>query len=983
MIKALFISTIFLLPFASISQKYSFVSYSTEQGLPQSQVTAINQDSDGYLWVGTLGGVAKFGGGKFITYSSDEGLLNNRISSLEFIDNTLWIGHDGGISYIKNGDVKAIAFKGSGNDQSRKVSKIIQFNNDLLVCSNGGGLFVLKDESLKPIPLSSPDYERIRAAYIYKDKLYLATRGGILYTSDGRSFKLVKEYGDNSYSGITGKDNVMVISSYHHGVFIKNMKSQRTRHFTGEELKHSIYGCYIDKSKNIWLNSMDGVVLIDQKKELRFFDDTKGLPVNMIGCFFDDNDGNLWIGSQGKGIFRFPGENFKYYDQTTGFPTDIFFTGFQDKRGNYYYGTIDKGILKKSNSGNVEILPGSQRTIWASLKNLDNKHWFGTGRSLVEVDNNDHIKVHTYDENENIPGTKITALYRISGNSMYVGGNGGVALYKNGVFTKLGKKADRDIGTVRDFEVVDDSLYCATNLGLLVYRDDEFQLVKGAEQVVYNLEKDEFGALWYGTEEGLYRMVKGEIERVELLSDPGSNFIDFMNHRNGELFIGTNNGLFVVSNLDAKDRKIVRYGIGEGIIDLETNLNSGFFDNEGNFWFGTSSGLVCYHIEKSPRVISLPKISLTGILLNYESFDYSQYSNQLNESGFPKDLVLPYAKNNLIFELDGISLVHHKGLNYQFWLEGLRDDWSSLTENPTITFTSLPAGEYVLHVRSVDIDGRMSKEIHFPFIINEAFYKTWWFITLSLLGVGILVFLIFRFRIRRLGELNEKEKLGYKSKLLSLEQKSMNASMNRHFIFNSLNSIQYFINTQDKVSANKYLTNFAKLIRKNLDSVTAEGNVITLEEELERLELYLSLESMRFKDRFEYKIDTGNVDVESILIPPMMMQPFIENSIIHGILPNDNQLGRIEIKVDIAGEFLVISIEDNGIGIQKSISQKMNLDGDHRSQGMEITSKRIELLQKLANKEISLIGPDEIVGNDGSINGTRVLIKIPLSNLEL
>ena len=181
-------------------------------------------------------------------------------------------------------------------------------------------------------------------------------------------------------------------------------------------------------------------------------------------------------------------------------------------------------------------------------------------------------------------------------------------------------------------------------------------------------------------------------------------------------------------------------------------------------------------------------------MLNYAEFNYGDYTTEIGEDGLPKSLILPYTKNNLIFELDGVSLVHQTGLSYQYWLEGLIDNWSDLSENSTITFTSLPAGDYVLHTRAVDVDGRVSDEIEFPFTIREAFSKTWWFILIGVLIVGGVFVLIFRFRLKRIGEINEKEKLDFKSKLLSLEQKSMNASMNRHFIFNSLHSIQYFIN---------------------------------------------------------------------------------------------------------------------------------------------------------------------------------------------
>jgi len=140
---------------------------------------------------------------------------------------------------------------------------------------------------------------------------------------------------------------------------------------------------------------------------------------------------------------------------------------------------------------------------------------------------------------------------------------------------------------------------------------------------------------------------------------------------------------------------------------------------------------------------------------------------------------------------------------------------------------------------------------------------------------------------------------------------------------------------------------------------------------------------MRFKDRFEYQFNISNeVDAESIMIPPMIMQPFIENSIIHGILPRENKKGLIKVDVFIENGYLNIVIEDNGIGITESLKSKTHNIGDHRSQGMEITSKRIELIQKISKDDISLVGPEQIIGNNGLINGTRVLIKIPVFDLE-
>ena len=964
----------------SYSQKYSFVTYSTEEGLPQSQVTAINQDEKGYLWVGTLGGLAKFNGNSFSTFSSSEGLLNNRIKSLSRINNTMWIGHDGGISYVKDNIIKSIEFSGDGNDRSREVSEIVEFKNKIFVSSNGGGLFVKKNNALKKIKLDSVGHERVRAMVVYDDKLYLATRNGVLISGNGVNFTQLKRFGNKSFSGIFVKNNRMVLSTFFEGVYVVNLSDDSIEKIEENRLDHTIYGCYIDHNDLIWLYSLGGLIKVDNDLKMTIIDDDNGLPVNLISCLFSDKDDNFWIGSQGKGMFKYPGTNFKYYDQSTGYPSDLFLTGLQTKKGDYYFGTIDKGIIKRTKSGEIISLNTSENAIWASVQDVDGKNWFGSGSSLIEIDANDRIVERKGKENGKLPGTKISAFYRVSKDKMYIGGNGGISEYSNGKFSRVGDP-NEEIGTVRDFELYQGDLYCATNLGLMILKNGRFEIVQDETKLVYNIEKDNFGGLWFGTEEGLFRLKKGVIKQVELLSDPASNFVAFMNHKDDKLFVGTNNGLFILADLSTEKPRMERFGTNDGVVDLETNLNSGFFDQNNVFWFGTASGLVSFEPSATENQRSVPQIDLISILLNYESFDYSKYSENLDSKGMPVSLILPHSKNNITFEIDGISLLDNKGTNFQFLLEGLRDTWSGLSDNSTISFSSLPAGDYLLHMRSVDGEGQFSEEIVFPIKVNRAFYNTWWFYSLTFAGIAGVIYGFIQFRFKRVAESNEKDKLRYKSKLLVLEQQSMNASMNRHFIFNSLNSIQYFINTQDRFSANKYLTSFAKLIRKNLDSATSTENMISLEDELERIQLYLSLESMRFKDRFDYEINVEGVDVESEMIPAMLMQPFIENSIIHGILPNEDKKGLITINVSIQNDYLEVLIQDNGVGIQNSLSKKTSMDGDHRSQGMEITSKRIELIQKISDNDISLVGPTELVGEDSLINGTSVLLKIPCENL--
>ncbi len=982
-----FLSCLLLVvPFFGVSQKYAFQSYSTEEGLPQTQVTSFCQDDDGYLWVGTLGGLAKFNGSDFTTLSPEDGLLNNRIKSLDCYDGIIWVGHDGGVSRIENGKISNIRF--TGLNKSRNVSQIIKFRDKIIVSSDrNGGVFEIVNNTSKPIEIPSfegfkrNDVKSVRSVAVLGEYLYLATKVGVLKTKDLKTFTFQKGVKQSSYYGAEANESVIYFISKNDGVYYLNPKSEEVIHFDTTEIGQNLSGGELDGTGTLWVFSRDALMTVSNNKVKHFVNEVSGLPVNnSIYRIFSDHYGNIWMGLDGKGMFRFPGEQFKYFDRTTGHFSDLFLNGFEAQDGSFYFGTLDAGVIKQSRNGEKTKIDVGYPLIWAAQEDVDGLNWFGTVVSMVSLDQNDNVKVYTVEDG--LPGKKITAFHKVGPREMYIGGSAGISLYKEGIITNLTANDTVNVGTVRDFIRLGEKLIISSNLGLFQYENGKLSSFGNVEDVCYSIELDNFGNIWYGTESGLFRLKNERKVRFELRKNPGSNFINFINHKDGKLYVGSNNGLFIVTNLNGAEPKVKRYGLSEGLVNLETNLNSGFFDRKGSFWFGTAMGLMRFRSDAEGNSMAPPRFTIKSILLNYENFDYSVYS-ELDENGFPEHLSLPYSKNNLIFELDGISLSNHKGLNYQFYLEGLNDDWSPLTSNATITFTSLQAGEYLLRMRCVDIDGRISEEIAVPFTIRPAFYQTWWFIGLCAIGIAGLVILFFRFRLRRVNEANEKERLEFKSRLLSLEQQSMNASMNRHFVFNSLNSIQYFINTQDRISANKYLTNFAKLIRKNLDTATVDGNMITLDEELERIELYLSLESMRFKDRFNYEINADDIELDAMLIPAMILQPFVENSIIHGILPNLEKKGLISIDVEQKNGFLLISIEDNGVGVSQSITNKVDMEGDHRSKGMEITSKRIDLIQKISNNDISLVGPYEVYGDNRLIKGTRVLLKIPLDNLEI
>lgn len=967
---------------SALGQSYSFLSYSTSEGLPQSQVTSINQDENGYLWVGTLSGLAKFNGKRFISYSTENGLANNRVHSLSLINKQLWVGHEGGISVMVNG--KARSWQLFGEDRSVIVMDIVYFKHCIVAATNGGGLYFIKDNQIRKFSFSNPNANRCRDLLIVNNKLYVATKGGVYNTADLAHFSHSKEYGERSVSGFAQSEKKLIVSTYTEGLFSAGGNLTRKDSIPIQAKEYNIKRSYIDTRGQIWLSSIFGVIRIGRDGRQLLLNQSNGLPIASVNCIFEDREGIIWMGTEGKGLLRFTGEDFVYYNSKNGFPSDQILSVAKSPGGNYLFGSYDQGLFTWDGT-KAAYIDVKGKNIWSLAYDAYSNLWCGNDLGLSARFRNGELKLFSTGEEV----SRITVIRRFPNGDLIAGGSGGIGWIRKEQFTPLKLNTDfgKTLGTVRDFAFFNGKIVCAADKGLFEINaaNGTCKRIRYFSSGVTSLFIDDNNRLWIGTENGLFIYDGLKFDSLKIGSSNGTRFINFQQKVGSYMYVGTNNGLYVFDCEEDKPFIAKHYGINDGLINLESNINSALYD--GRFlWFGTAEGLIRFDVNQEQKLNSkrpLPLVNITGILLNYQPFDYAPYTTKLDGKGLPTDLNLPYNKNNISIDLDGMLLADPNGLRYQFWLEGQDEDWSPLLTNPSIVLSNISSGDYVLHIRTVDEMGAYSRELLLPVHITPPFWGTWWFYTIIAILMVLATRSFFLSRIRQERERNYKENLENKSRLLALEQQSLNASMNRHFIFNSLNSIQYFINTQDRLSANRYLTNFAKLIRKNLDSAAEGDNMVTLQQELERLELYLSLEAMRFKDRFDYRIETGDIDVEQVLVPAMLLQPFVENSIIHGILPDETKKGRIDILLKTVDHLIEITISDNGIGIDFSMKQKNQFHGDHKSQGMEITSKRIDLIRKMWKKDYELHGPFQVYNSDHSIKGTSVLIKIPIDNLEI
>lgn len=692
--------------------------------------------------------------------------------------------------------------------------------------------------------------------------------------------------------------------------------------------------------------------------------------------------------TDGSGTFRYTSDEFVTYNNTTGINSNYVMSVIQDSTNKYWFSTYGSGITTiangKSDYYTSENNKLENNIVWTSLKDSKNCLWFGTSEGLVKMANNN---ITLYINEWWLPSNKITSIYEGNDKSLYIGTSKGLAIKKDAIWSKYDDSLGLNLKNIRSIEKgFNGKIWLGTSNGIYVFDKTNCELwiynSSLEDKVVYSI-KNYKDSLWFiGTSNGLYYSTGKNCEKIILHPSFSGNFINFIGiERNRYLWVGTNYGIFeldIVSYFNKKKHQTIKHHTeNSGITSIETNLNSFYEDLNHTIWMGTGNGVIRFDRSKRKDSVDIivPKTYIENIQLFLKPTDWMGFSDRISPySNLPEELSLPFRMNYLTFYFGSICYSSPKDIKYKLMLVGLDEDWTPVIDQHSFTYTNLSSGNYTFKVIS-SIDGiNWSEPAQFEFEILKPYYLTWWFFLLNILLLGTVFYLIVVWRQKIVKRKQETEKLMYKSKLLALEQQTLNASMNRHFIFNALNSIQYYINTQDRLSANKYLTSFAKLIRKNLDSSIANNGMVTLKDELERLELYISLEMMRFQEKFMYELlVSDSINTETIKIPSMILQPFVENSIWHGILPKGNE-GKITLTICSEEDSIIFIIEDNGIGIDTSLKNKTA--NDHQSKGMLITSGRIDILKKVSEQKMSIEGPLQLNDDSGNALGTRVILKL-------
>jgi len=775
-----------------MAQHYNFKQYSVEEGLPRSGIYCLLQDSRGFLWTGTEGGgLSRFDGREFVTFTIGNGLPDNTIRSLfEDKAGNLWIGTNGhGLCRYDGLNFKTFTTdNGLSNDYIRCITQ--GTDGDIWIGTFGGGINRLRfeNDSLsvtvfdKEGPLKS---DNVRASLRDSNgTLWFGTDEGLISTN-GENWK--------SFDTKAGLSNKRVLDLYedqqkHLWIGTESGVNRMTETgFITYMLKDGliddrIRGICQDNLGNMWFGTQGGVTRFDGNNFVSFTE-KNGLSNDRIRHIIKDRSGNLWFGTYFGGICRFSGEEFIHFTESDGISSDQVLSVFNNDDGETWLGTLE-GVteLNPHLDGTWQIAPNplgnefSKQSINTIIKAKHNQVWFGTddGILIKEGKKTSWLKTDGQRFEENVK-----AILFEGENFVWIGSDQGVTRFENSEngYTFNQYHSNANINESEVSCIYQDKLgrvwvgYLSSTP--IIFQNEEFTLPELPPMLgkVSGIVPDQNSFIWIGTEGGgifCYQVSSEEISASDFsqigLKD-GLSSMDIHQlvfDEEGNLWAGTASGVDqILLNNRAEIKDVQYYGMPEGFIGVETNENATSLDKDGNIWFGTIRGATRYNPQVKRKLLVENRLHITSVNLAFENADWHTSAHSDGTEGYfrlPKNLRLPYSKNNLTVEYSGINLRTPRHVKYQWKLEGFSDEWSQVESKNFHSFTNLRPNEYRFNVRSTNGDGIWNETpAIFTFTVLAPFWMKWWFIAFCALVLIALVFVVLKIREKR--HLAETQKL--------------------------------------------------------------------------------------------------------------------------------------------------------------------------------------------------------------------------------
>ena len=952
------------------SQEMVFQNIGVGLGIPSSEMYNVFQDSKNYIWFSTEAGLCRYNGNEITIYDEKSGLSEKACYGICECKGELW-------------------FITSKN----RVLSYDEVNNRFVEADFYPNL----KKQLDKIPTSQLySIQKFDDNNLWINSQWLSFKVNVVTNS----VTIVKPSDDGKYYFVWGK----------YDVFPLKIESPKfINKFNGNEINLSLIKKDTIKLKVAWNNPQIPqwrcLSVKNRRNEVFIGWDNYLFKVDPSGNFqslkikgnilkltiSDDND--LWIGTSQNGVLYFPNSDLKNsFSALVGLSVSGI---IKDHEGGIWCSTIEKGLFYCYNENLIHCSDPEGNWIRQNLfKAIDNKVFTTNSKNeLVEITDS-RISSPKY---FNIGGQLIRDIEKYKRGYLIIGYNSIQYVDRNLRNPVVYKgQVNNNIFGGHDVEITDDNRIYFIQNGSLFEISDNRQIVERISRLPKSATvlKSCGNSVYLGTKEGLFLINTNNFTWEEIKGVKGY-ITGIIKLKSGQFAVITkDNGYFLGKGnyYYSYTKKLHLEGIRLFCIAQ---------DQSGVCWIASNKGLI--RIRNMEAVIfnrydGLPsdevfKVACSKgcIYLSTNEGIYIWKSNQINTSGIPpyiflksilvnghptknriQDKNLNYYQNNLKLTFDVLTYRELGKTRLQVKISGEIDTVFTINRN-YFELSNLSPGQYKLEVIGMDVDNVSSNPISIVFQIEPPFWKLPIVIFLSVVFVVGSIFLVVYAVIKRI-QRKEREKTRLNRLIAEYQLTAMQSQMKPHFIFNAINSIQTFVLENDTQPAYDYLAKFAKLIRMVLNS--SKNKLQNLDKELELLMLYIELEQLRFENRFEFElIIDENLELTEIEMPPLLIQPFVENAIWHGLMPLEKQYqGKLKIEIHENGNSLLISVEDNGIGRERSMQSKRHVE--HDSLGMELSTNRIEILNSIVTDFEILINVLDLKDKNGKAQGTRVEIVI-------
>lgn len=917
-------------------QQHSLIQYSVSEGLAQSQVTKLHQDSLGFLWAATSGGgISKFDGKNFTNYNENDGLGGNIVTDItEGKENTIYVTSTWGpVSVIKNNKITNLSANISG------INRIVYDvkSNRLYGAKNNSLLYYINDK-WETINLYSE--KKIKDFFFIDGQLSFFTETSIvsINTKDNETYTVYTS--DLEITGATWNKE-LIISLLNQGLY-RIINEDLIAFKFNNQLPSEAYidNIILDLNGHLWFSSQNKGVFNFDKKQLNHISIKNGLPSDKVSALFCDQQNNVWFGFYGDGILKHIETPFVDFSNIKGLRNGNNFSILKDSKKNLWVGSSSDGCFVYDGQSVVNYntensLPNN--TVFSIIETPKKEIWISTKKGLVSYVNG---KFKTFTEKDGLIDNRLNCLLYDKQNQLWIGTNNGISIYSNGKFTNYGIEKGLVNSTIHTiFEDSKGIIWIGTSNGIMKFYEGNFRgygVDDGlCNSYVGSIIEDDNGTIWVGTDRCISKLENEVFIPYTEKDGLNSTIIYLMNKDNdGNIWVGTNKGLDKISiDKNSNITSIEFFGKNEGFYGIENNSRGTHKDSDGHLYFATIKGIFQYKKNiDNQKIFSFP-LYLSNIKLYLNPIDSIYQKGNKNHFGITDSIILPAEKNHITFEFLGLDLTTSNEVTYSYKLENFDSTWFENTSSQYAVYSNLPSGEYIFKVKAQSKNSISKPEVVSCYVkIKNAlppFYYQWWFVLLVIVSIISIVYNLVTIKNKALRvskeELEEKVRERTSEITKQNSEKTILLQEIHHRVKNNLQIINSLFNIQAYYTDSEEIKTVFRESQNRILSMSKIHQSLYESNDFSKLNLktYITTLVQDIKVSYtlnqEVKLDLDieeniTIDLDSLIPFALITNEIISNALKYAFEGKTNNVISIDIKQD-EHKTTKIKISDNGIGL--------------------------------------------------------------------